>query len=269
MKNYHYSPVISGKLKYQDSFLGSILEEILEMVNGQIFPCSGAKASFRNHSVGLIVLEGKMLDHGSARYAWEGLKKWLIEDSNSVIYHDRRIMSTSELSFRSAILAFPNESFAIETEAETALWEFLKNIHRVDKELFAWDSAVENFVYSPNFGFSICGISHFVPLLHPQASSLVRRSKKGVYVIFNPHWMFRDLRDCGIFESFKEGIRKKELQSQRGWINPKLADHGSAPESVQYALTLNPIFDLGNCSFTNKPRPHEFPKWDMSNYPSQ
>ncbi len=205
----------------------------------------------------------------TAENVWIALHKWLISDSSSLDFYMRRIQNTSDLCFRSAIVAFPNQNFVNESEAEKVLFTFLKNLHITDCQFYGWDPLVDKFVYSPNFGFSLCGIAHFVPLMHQSASSLVRRTKEFTYVVFNPHWMFRDLRDCDLFDKFKKGIRSNESKVQYGWINPKLADHGKGSEAAQYALTLNPVFNIGICPFTGIERPLNESNWEMISYPPE
>lgn len=265
MKNCLYSPVVKGELAQEKENLSTHLAELLEVVYGTIFPCSGAKAAFKSHSVGLIVSEFGMLD--SVKLVYPLIEQWVVKDSGSVDFYNRTIQSVSDLAFRSTIIKF-EQKFESEDEAEKNLWEFLYELHLIDRNKYQWDPKVDQYVYSPAFGFSICGIAHFCPLLHAKASSLVRRTN-ATYLVLNPHWMFRDLRKVGLFDHFRDGIRKAEHTVQYNWINPKLNDHGEAPEGAQYALTINPNFDIGNCSFTGIEKPKTNLVWGMKDYPKE
>lgn len=264
-KKCFYSPVIKGQLAREEKFLSPHLAELLETVYGTVFPCSGAKAAFKTHSVGLIVSNLGMLE--SAHLVYPLLEQWIVRDSGATSFYSRKISNVSELAFRSTVIKF-NQEFESEDHAESVLWKFLQTLHQIDKEKYSWDPKVDKFVYSAEFGYSICGIAHFCPLLYSKASSLVRRTSE-TYLVFNPHWMFRDLRKVNLFDHFRDGIRKSEERVQYGWINPKLNDHGDAPEGAQYALTNNQIFDIGACPFTGVEKPKEVLFWDMSNYPSE
>ena len=56
------------------------------------------------------------------------------------------------------------------------------------------------------------------------------------------------------------------VDGAQGWINPKLDDIGGGLEAPQYALTLNPRFDIGNCPFTGRKRPDDLEDYTMGSY---
>ena len=88
-------------------------------------------------------------------------------------------------------------------------------------------------------------------------------------MIFNPHFMFEIMRSADIFADWRGVIREREKADQNGWHNPKLADYGTYGgfEAPQYALTLNPVFDIGRCPFTGRPRPSDMPTYNMQGNP--
>ncbi|MBS0626989.1 MAG: YqcI/YcgG family protein, partial [Verrucomicrobia bacterium] len=52
-------------------------------------------------------------------------------------------------------------------------------------------------------------------------------------LVFNAHEQFKWLRSEGIFEKFRDRVRKRDTALQ-GFVNPVSADNGSTSEAIQY-----------------------------------
>lgn len=85
--------------------------------------------------------------------------------------------------------------------------------------------------------------------MSPVADESARRFKY-VALVFNPHIIFQNLRNKGLFESFRNIIRRN-VEKYHGGSNPKIGDYGMTFEAPQYALTKESFF-IGNCPFTGK-----------------
>ena len=220
-------------------------ERIRNFVFSSTFPCIGAQRLFRSFEYGIIVCNKKFKDDVVAPEFCENIYKV----QKSLNY--KEISQSLDLNFRSIIVLFPKQTFLSEEDAETSLWYLYRNVHKYDSTHYKWDVGFNNYIYSPSFGMSIGGIAHFTPLLHPNASSLVRQFEIPM-LILNPHFVFKQLRNKGYFDEWRNVIRNKEKEVQSGWINPKLSDHGDSLEASQYALTNEMVFDIGRCPFTGK-----------------
>jgi len=141
--------------------------------------------------------------------------------------------SEADSSLYSLVAVFPSQANHTEKAFERALWDQLKGIHEVDRNLFSWDSCVSEEPTDPEFSFSVGGAAWYVVGLHP-ASSRMSRQFAVPTLIFNRHAQFVALRNQGRYNQMRDRIRERDVQLQ-GSVNPMLKDHGDASEAIQYS----------------------------------
>ncbi len=226
-------------------------DDLVSIITHRSFPCIGAQKALKDGTIGHYVCRTKLTNSDSAKLVGDALYAWM----DNMGYKLQAKWPAMQLATFVAI--FENDNYANEDALEKDVWHFLSGLHKYDRSEYEWDTLFQPFVYGKDFAMSVGGFGHFVPVLSPIASSPVRRSSR-LTLVFNPHFVFQKLRDQGLFENWKALIRARETTAQ-GWISPKLGDSGISYEAPQYALTINPIFDIGACPFTGKPRPSDFP----------
>lgn len=227
-------------------------KQLLSTIADKSFVCIGAQNSTRTGNVGFLSLD--FMNQENAEVLAENMDSW-VKDAD----YENSFLENN-FKFISFVVLFKNEEFANENDAEYSLWRFLKNVHLADVKRNFWDGKFAKNVYSKDFAFSVGGYGHFVPMLHPKASSLVRYSLIPT-LVFNPHCMFSQMKKLSFFEKMKGEIRERE-QKQQLWINPKLSNSGENLEAPQYALTKNQVFNIGSCPFTGFV-PDEFPTYKL------
>lgn len=232
-----------------------------KMIMHHSYPCIGAQKVLRDYKLCFAAAPMPLISPESGEYAARCIHRWIEESSYN---SGQRTLPTN---FISMAIVFPEMAFASESEAEKQLWQFLARVHYYDKNKCGWSSESSSCVYDPVFSMSIGGFAHFIPFMSPVATTLSRWFPYPL-VVFNPHFIFRKLREVGLFARWRDIIRQREKIAQGGWQNPKLADYGETGlEAPQYALTLDPIFDVGPCPFTGKKRPTTLGSYSMQDYP--
>lgn len=240
------------KYQHQDEVRCPFSQQLLNATSDRSFVCLGAQRAVRTKNVGILSLDTMSAESAEALVI--NMNEWIQEVNYAQSFSERNF------KFASFVAVFSKESFGTEDEAEAKLWSFLSQVHIFDAVHNTWDENFSKNVYDTSFAFSIAGHGHFVPLLHPKASSLVRRTQVPT-LVFNPHCMFQQMKKLEFFDSMRNTIRAREYQAQ-SWINPKLSNAGECFEAPQYALTSKPVFNIGPCPFTRN-MPLEFPKYRM------
>lgn len=227
------------------------------------FPCIGAQKVIRDYRVAFCLSPDPFNTESGARRTVDYINRWLQEAD----YASLKQMPKPTV-FATCVIVFPQMDFQSEGYSEKRLWSFLSKVHQIDKVRHPWSSESSAFVYDNRFSMSIGGYAHFILFFSSAAITPSRRFSNPM-MIFNPHFMFEKMRNAEVFSEWRTLIRERERASQNGWHNPKLADFGSDNgfEAPQYALTLDPVFDIGKCPFTGRERPANMPSYDMHGHP--
>lgn len=227
------------------------------------FPCIGAQKVMRDYRVAFCLSPGEFNTNIGAEFASEYIYRWSTEANYALLKK-----AVNPTVFATCVIVFPQMDFRSENDSEKQLWSFLGKMHEYDKKLYSWSPESSDFVYDNKFSMSLGGYAHFI-LFHSSCAITPSRQFQNPMMIFNPHFIFETMRSAEIFSDWRTVIREREKSVQNGWRNPKLADFGSRGgfEAPQYALTLNPVFDIGPCPFTGRPRPADFPIYDMRGQP--
>ncbi|MDO8515920.1 MAG: YqcI/YcgG family protein [bacterium] len=227
------------------------------------FPCIGAQKVMRDYRVAFCLSPDQFNTVDGAQRTAQYLYRW----SREADYAALKQMS-KPTAFATCVVVFPPMDFKSENDSERQLWEFLNKVNAYDRGRYPWSDESSNFVYDNKFSMSIGGYAHFILFLSSSALTPARRFSQPM-MIFNPHFIFEVMRNADIFADWRTAIREREKATQNGWHNPKLRDYGSQGgfEAPQYALTLDPTFDIGKCPFTGRPRPENMPLFDMQGNP--
>lgn len=227
------------------------------------FPCIGAQKVMRDYRVAFCLSPGAFNTSIGAEFALEYVYRWSREADYASLKN-----AVNPTVFATCVIVFPGMDFRDENDAEKQLWSFLGKMYEYDKKIHPWSSESSSFVYDNRFSMSLGGYAHFI-LFHYSSAVTPSRRFQNPMMIFNPHFIFETMRSAEIFSDWRTVIREREKSIQNGWRNPKLADFGSKGgfEAPQYALTLNPVFDIGVCPFTGRPRPADMPIYDMKGNP--
>lgn len=227
------------------------------------FPCIGAQKVMRDYRVAFCFSPEPFNTIAAAECTAEYMYQWIGDAEYAALKQ-----SPIPTAFATCVVVYPEAQFSDEVEGERQLWEFLAKVHRYDKDRHPWSDESSPFVYDKRFSMSLGGYAQFILFFSPSATTPSRRFSHPM-LVFNPHFIFETMRKAEIFADWRDAIRKREATAQEGWKNPKLADFGSlgSLEAAQYALTINPVFDIGDCPFTGKSRPVDIPVYDMRGNP--
>jgi FPC/CPF motif-containing protein YcgG len=191
-----------------------------ELVTAPTFPCVGARAAFNSGSYAIAVYDRLASDLSTCELARD-----LCEFTRSEIRH--------QSEYATFVAVFVNQEISGEIEFETAMWQQLQQLNRLDARHYEWDKTVQSDPADPQFSFSFAGQSLYVIGLHPGSSRQARRFRWPA-LIFNPHEQFERLRADGKWKRMQETIRERDRELQ-GSINPMLSDFGEASEARQYS----------------------------------
>ncbi len=187
------------------------------MILSSPFPCPGAKTTFTQGTYRFGVFD-KMGSKETAEALGLSLRSFLEERPSM------NTMFTAFVSCYKEPLPMSHEEFAYN------LWTMLQELHAVD--LSAWDSTTSSDPESPDFAFSFAGRSYFIAGMHSGSPRFARRFAWPT-LVFNMHEQFRYLRSEGIFEKFRDRVRKRDIALQ-GYVNPMSTDFGTISEAIQY-----------------------------------
>ena len=206
--------------------------EMLDCLNRHIesdkFPCVGGKSILQSQQFNFCTYD--LLDATSTAYSLHNhlgqfRSKWKLDDHKE----------SRSINFFSYIAGFSGQQFETELQAVNSFFSLLRNLHDIDTaNNIAWDKDSASPLTSPNFSFSIGGFSYFLIFMHKYAYNQARRTEL-TFVVFNPHYIFLNLRLRGVFEKFRDRIRRN-LHEAGLEINAELQDYGIESEFRQYVL---------------------------------
>lgn len=203
------------------------------MILSAQFPCPGARTTFSKCSYRFGVFD----EMGTGETAAA------LGTSLSRFIQERATWETKYTAFVSCYktpIPTSHEQFA------QLLWGMLQELHGTD--LTEWDARYSSDPASPNFAFSYGGMSFFIAGMHSGSPRFARRFGWPI-LVFNAHEQFEYLRSEGIFEKFRDGVRKKDSALQ-GHVNPVSTDMGAVSEAIQYTGEIKD--PLWKCPFKCK-----------------
>ncbi|MDO9220371.1 MAG: guanitoxin biosynthesis heme-dependent pre-guanitoxin N-hydroxylase GntA [Thiobacillus sp.] len=210
------------RMEPQSSVAASTDEKLIDhfksFIAADSFPCIGAKLAL---SRGQIVyrLEND-LRCAPAASTVASLQQFSQDyDSDSAL-------------LRSMVVLFRHPVMVKEWSFESALWLYLKNMHRVDDIHHYWDPRLSNDPTSVDFSFSIGGRGYYVVGLNPGVSRAARRFSRPA-LVFNLHDQFERLRTDGKYLAIRDAGIKRDTQLEET-PNPLLKPFGANSEASQY-----------------------------------
>jgi len=203
------------------------------MVLNAQFPCPGARTAFTKGTYRFGLFD-EIGTRDTAIALGSSLKRFIEE---RVTWNSN---FTPFVSCYKAPIPMSHEQFA------HLLWAMLQELHVID--FSEWDPKYSPDPDSPDFAFSYAGTSFFVNGIHSGSPRFARRFGWPT-IVFNTHEQFDNLRREGIFEKFRDGVRKKDKELQ-GYVNPAAEDVGVVSEAIQYTGIIdNPSW---KCPFKHK-----------------
>ena len=194
--------------------------KLLSFLTGNTFPCVAAKDAATKGHIKTMIAGHMACPNDDA-------------DILSFIYSFTEIFRKEEKGFHSAAIIFQQPVNITEELFEKFMWQRLRSLHEMDKQLYAHDSRVDADPSSPRYSFSLMGEAFFIIGMHPQSSRPARRFEYPV-LIFNPHAQFEEMKKNMQFEKMKAIVRKRDI-ALAGSVNPMLTDFGEASEVFQYS----------------------------------
>ena len=226
LRNSDYCAYVDGRLMHiidarPVSARSRLLHKaIRSFIGSPHYPCVGAKS----------VLNRATYRFGSyGRLASPAATAGLAHDLCAFVAE----MRSKRHAFCSYIAVFDDLDCREEALFESALWQQLRGLRRLDQLFFPYDDFANSDPASASYAFSFASCAMFVVGLHPGSSRVARRFPWPA-LVFNPHDQFRALRAGGKYNTFKGVIRAREVKLQ-GSINPNLSDFGEQSEARQYA----------------------------------
>ncbi|HEY0054690.1 MAG TPA: guanitoxin biosynthesis heme-dependent pre-guanitoxin N-hydroxylase GntA [Pedobacter sp.] len=197
-----------------------IIQEYIEYIASDGFPCIAAKAAVAKQQVQCIVA-----DHLACPHNDEEILQFIYDFVDS--YRD------SDALYHSAAVIFKGPEEINEELFENLLWMRLQSLADLDLKRYDYDKRVDSNPDSGKFSFSLKEEAFFIIGLHPANSRLTRRFNYPV-LTFNPHAQFEELRDLNKFENMQRVVRKRDLAFS-GSVNPMLENYGTSSEAHQYS----------------------------------
>jgi uncharacterized protein len=187
------------------------------MILSAQFPCPGARTTFSRGTYRFGLFD-EIGTKETATHLGKSLNRFIQERATW------DTMYTAFVSCYKHPLPMNHEQFA------QLLWSMLQELHITD--LVEWDPKYSSDPESPDFAFSYGGMSFFIAGMHSGSPRFARRFGWPT-LVFNAHEQFDYLRTEGIFEKFRDGVRKKDTILQ-GHRNPVSTDIGTISEAIQY-----------------------------------
>lgn len=192
------------------------------MILNQQFPCPGARTTFKNGTYRFGVFDA-MGSKETAEALGSSLRRFIQERGTWDTYY------TGFVSCYKHPVPLTHEEFAHN------LWKMLQELHAEDFE--EWDPNYSSDPNAPDFAFSYGGMSFFIAGMHSGSPRFARRFGWPT-LVFNAHEQFEFLRSKGIFEKFRDNVRKRDTALQ-GYVNPVSDDIGGASEAIQYTSKID------------------------------
>jgi FPC/CPF motif-containing protein YcgG len=203
------------------------------MILNQQFPCPGARTAFTQGTYRFGLFD-ELGTKETAISLGKSLKKFI---------EDRASWDTMYTGFVSCFkepIPMTHEQFA------EFLWKMLQELHISD--LSEWDPNYSFDSESPDFAFCYGGLSFFIAGMHSGSPRFARRFAWPT-LLFNVHDQFNQLREKGIFEKFRDRVRKNDTALQ-GHVNPASIDFGAQSEAIQYTGLIHS--ETWKCPFKHK-----------------
>jgi len=191
----------------------------LDRIARPAFPCVGAKSALAHEGI-------EFFEAGNLR-SGEGDAALLAR------LQQFAAGAAPDALFVSFVALFPRTPRLDERSFETALWQRLQAMQRLDARAHAWDPSVSADPASPQFSLSLGGRAFYVIGVHPGASRKARRFACAA-LVFNLHSQFEALREDGRYEKLRAAITERDI-AYDGTANPMLKAHGEASEARQYS----------------------------------
>lgn len=205
------------------------------MILSAQFPCPGARTTFSRGTYRFGLFDEIGTKETAAHLA-RSLTRFIQERATW------DTMYTAFVSCYKHPMPLSHEQFA------HLLWTMLQELHVTD--FVEWDPKYSSDPESPDFAFSYGGMSFFIAGMHSGSPRFARRFGWPT-LVFNAHEQFDYLRSEGIFEKFRDGVRKKDTVLQ-GHRNPVSTDIGTTSEAIQYTGKIeNPLW---TCPFKPQTR---------------
>ena len=197
-----------------------IINEYLEYIDHDNFPCIAAKAALAKSQISCLVV-GHMACPADDSYILNFLYDFVDRFRNS------------EKLYHSATVIFEQPITLNEAEFDRFMWMRLQALSDLDSVNYKYDLRVDSNPKSADFSFSLKEEAFFIIGLHPGSSRLTRKFKYPA-LTFNPHIQFERLRQMQKFEKMQQVVRKRDMKVS-GSINPMLTNYGEASEVYQYS----------------------------------
>jgi FPC/CPF motif-containing protein YcgG len=194
-------------------------QQFLDRIARPAFPCVGAKAALAHEEIRFHEAGDLRTDEGDAELL-AALQAFARD-------------SAPDALFVSFVALFPRTPPLDEAAFETALWQRLQALHRLDAREFGWDPSVNRDPADPRFSMSLGGRAFYIIGVHPGASRKARRFGCAG-LVFNLHSQFEALREHGTYEKMRAAITERDIAFS-GSRNPMLKRHGEASEARQYS----------------------------------
>lgn len=197
-----------------------IINEYLEYIENDNFPCIAAKAALAKSQISCLVV-GHMAcpadDPSILSFLYDFIDGYR---KSGELYH-------------SAAIIFEQPAIINEEEFDRFMWTRLQALSDLDGLKYNYDPRVESNPNSPDFSFSLKEEAFFIIGLHPGSSRTAREFKYPT-LTFNPHSQFEQLREIQKFDKMQQSVRKRDVKVS-GSVNPMLTNYGEASEVYQYS----------------------------------
>lgn len=197
-----------------------IINQYLEYIDNDNFPCIAAKAALAKEQINCLVV-----GHMACPADDQRILDFLYE------FVDR--FRKSNKLYHSAVVIFEKTTILDESEFDRLMWMRLQALSDLDAITYEYDKRVGSDPNAADFSFSLKEEAFFIIGLHPDSSRTARAFEYAA-LTFNPHSQFEHLRKTQKYERIQQTVRKRDLQVS-GSINPMLANFGEASEVYQYS----------------------------------
>lgn len=202
-----------------------IIEQFLQHLHQNDFPCIAARSAAANDSIKCLVIEHMACPH----YDYQVL---------DFLYRFIDEYRKTKEEFQSAAIIYKKPEINNEEFFDALLWQRLQGLSDLDSKNYPYDGRVDANPGSPHFSYSIKEDAFFIIGLNPSNARAARRFDYPT-LVFNPHSQFEHLRASGKYEKMQKVVRKRDT-AYSGSINPALSDFGESSEVHQYSGTPHP-----------------------------
>lgn len=197
--------------------------EIQGLISQKNYPCVAALKSYHrdDYQVGFY-------DEFGTGQSWKDLRRDL-----QYFVQEQQKSASIYLSFWAVF----KDALLSEEEYEEAMWRELSSLTSSEDRERDWGQSLNSDPNEPAFRFSLEGREFFVVGMHPKSSRLARQISAPT-MIFNVSSQFEALEKLGQYDAMVKTNRKRDSKFQ-GSVNPMVAAHGEAWESIQFSGRQN------------------------------